>query len=149
MLDKLLSYIKSPLGTAYKVDEIEKYTQEAIATWNNSVEEVKTGWFGWFGKRKADFTKATNYLLGCLDLLINTVENKIKEGVNKKATVVYAMENIYDNIIRPALPIYLIPFAPAVKYIIIYVVVSTMIDFMVKKYKDGEWNNEETKEEAK
>lgn len=132
----------NPIGKIQDLTEIDEYISNTVQTWNTNFQETKKGWFDWAKKNTANLSQVIKQLTSSLDILIVMVQSKIDLGPDKKATVLYAMEQIYDNVIKNALPIYLIPFAPAVKYVVIYVVVSNLIDFMVEKYKKGEWKDE-------
>jgi len=44
--------------------------------------------------------------------------------------------------VAQTLPLFLKPFSNQIKQIAIYVVLSYMIDFIVKKYNDGLWSKD-------
>ena len=80
-----------------------------------------------------------------LDDLVVTVATVVIAGPDKKATVLDAIDRLYDYTVREAMPIWVRPIASPVKQYIVYVLVSNAIDWMVAKYQNGSWNNTETK----
>ncbi len=59
-----------------------------------------------------------------------------------------AMERLYDYIIAEALPIWLKPFAGAVKNYVLNDLVSPSIDWIVDKYRNGDWRKKTAPELA-
>ena len=62
-----------------------------------------------------------------------------EEGADKKATVLVAVEKLYDYVIREAMPIWLKPFSGLIKKHIIFGLLSPAIDWIVQKYREGDW----------
>lgn len=93
------------------------------------------------GKTDEKFLEKTiGYILDCLDKSISYAEkNSKKGGLDKKILVISIMTIVYENTVSKILPIYLKPFESVLKYIIIQVIISSIIDFIVKKYKDNSW----------
>lgn len=78
----------------------------------------------------------TNVLDG---LIVYLIEHDIP-GQDKKATVMNYMSTMYDYVVSASLPLMLRPFAGMIKNFVINVLVSHAIDWVVSKYKDGNWN---------
>jgi hypothetical protein len=109
-------------------------------------------WINWF-KEKKSLVAVVSFILNSLDHFIKFIE-KFKEmsGADKKATVLIAVDKLYDYIAKEALPIWLKPFSAKIKHFIVYVAVSYLVDFMVGKYNEGLWrdkNGTEVEEGAK
>lgn len=97
-------------------------------------------WF--FGK--VNWSNVVNFVSQSLDKLIQFVEEKFPElnGQSKKEVVLQAASVIYDMISKEIMPVFLKPFNTQIKSFIINVVLSNIIDFLVKKYNEGGWNKE-------
>ncbi len=67
-------------------------------------------------------------------------------GPEQKVTVLKGIDRLYEYVIKEALPIWLKPFAKQVKQYVIYVLISNAIDWMVGKYRDGNWKPEVVEE---
>jgi hypothetical protein len=65
----------------------------------------------------------------------------IENGPDKKATVLAAIDHLYDFVGREAVPVLLRPFASKIKNYIIYTLVAASIDWIVNKYRHGEWRD--------
>jgi hypothetical protein len=125
---------------------------------NPKLEELKQIWSAstpnqhWW--QNEHFIAAVSFLFNSLDIFVKSVsqDEEVVTGADKKATVLYVLNLLYDHVLRPALPLWLRPFARKIKVIIINVVASYMIDFIVQKYNEGLWRHDEeeaTKEEPK
>lgn len=125
-----------PLGIAKEVAGLKEYIDDLLKTWDEKYKEVKSSWMP---KIQMDLVKVTKFLLNCLDGLILFIDRLVDNGPDKKATVLAAIAILYDYIIKGALPIWMLPFATKVRQFIIYTLISTAIDFMVSKYKEGAW----------
>ena len=117
------------------LQRLESYLNDLKTRWD--VEGVaETGWLFIAKKR---LVKGTAFILHCIDELIQFAEELIPEGKDKKAAVMSVLEKLYDYVIDPAFPIFLKPFAPTIKKIVLDIIVSIIIDFFVSKYKTGFW----------
>lgn len=108
-----------------------------------NVKSIKEKWDSsnaLFIKSKNKLVDAVRFLLNGLDDLINAIEPTLLTGPDKKASVMISASAIYDYIIPTLLPIWLKPFSIPLKALVINVIVSSMVDFIVAKYKQGEWN---------
>jgi hypothetical protein len=50
-----------------------------------------------------------------------------------------AISKVYDFVVREGLPIWLSPFASRIKGLIMEEVISPAIDWIVSKYREGNW----------
>jgi len=137
--------VANPIGEV-KIDEaIENFVKVMSAEWDAD-KESSPWWKVW---ESHSMIRVTGFLLKSLDELIAYVDQIVDmHGADKKATVLRAVEMIYDYIIREALPIWLRPIAGKVKSLIILEVISPAIDWMVDKYRNGEWRQPNAKEIA-
>ena len=132
---KILS--DSPVGESHKVDIIDEYIDLLIEHWNKNVVDQDAPWYKFWGG--VSLYDVTQYLLFALDQFIHMVDDIIEKGADKKATVLDAIEKVYDYIIKEAMPWWLRPISGKVKNVILNVVISSSIDWIVAKYRSGEW----------
>lgn len=125
----------NPVGTPQTIPQIEEQIKAFCSAWDED-KNKKTLW-KLNGTEKLH--KVTNFLMSCLDILVCLVDKYIESGPDKKATVLNAICQVYDYVIKEVLPFWLRPFAGWVKNYIIYVLVSQAIDWMVDKYRSGSW----------
>jgi hypothetical protein len=123
----------NPLGKVIEDSGIETFIKAMAAKWDASRPTARW-WQVW---KRIPLTAATNFLLDALDQLIAYVDQKISDNVDKKATVMDAISRLYDLIIGSTLPIWLKPFGPAMKNIVMTDIISPAIDWIVSKYRDG------------
>ena len=128
----------NPVGEI-KIDKaIEAYVKIMAAEWDAGKESV--AWWRIFTKAKVNFHHVTDFLLKALDDLIAYVDEWVDvQGADKKATVLNAVSKLYDYVIKEAMPIWLRPFSPAIKSYIIDGMISPAIDWIVNKYRNGDW----------
>jgi len=124
----------NPIGTVHDIDELEVKLVKYEKIWDR-VKPQKS----WYPK--VDFSKITSFLLFALDEFISTLNNVAIPGPDKKATVLNAIERLYEYTVREVLPIWLMPFAGVIKNYLIYTLASTAIDWIVSKYRDAWMNN--------
>ena len=139
----LFKAINNPVGTVFNNEFIEKFIQSMKLLWDKN--KKKTEW--WKPWEKVNLVPVTHFLINCLDDLIAYVDQiPTISGADKKATVLFAIGQIYDYIAKETFPIWLIPFSGSVRAYIIYVLISLAIDWIVQKYRDGYWKspNKET-----
>ena len=130
----------NPIGEVHEFQELEEFVTTLAQEWDKEVGESRSKWWKFWSKRKANLFQVTKFLLKSMDSLIQFVDGRIDFGPDKKATVLSAIEKLYDYIIREAIPIWLRPFAERVKIFIIFTVISTAIDWIVEKYHKGQWD---------
>ena len=123
----------NPVGAVQRINEIENKILKYQKIWDQDKE--KKG----FIFKKPNLNKVTNFLLMVLDDFVVTVSTVIISGPDKKATVLNAVDRLYDYTVKEAMPIWMRPFAAPIKHYIVYVLVSSAIDWMVLKYQSGSW----------
>jgi len=130
-----------PIGINQHVLAVK--TEEIIARFDKENKSDVPWWKCW-AKIRVGYVKVTSYILNTLDEFILEMENfNDLSGPDKKATVMAAIEKVYDHIMKDALPFWLKPFNPAIKKIILGVIVSYAVDWIVEKYHNGMWSKEE------
>lgn len=135
----------NPIGEIHEIEAVDLYVDHLIQEWEDNKEDVPW-WKFWYN---ISLDKVTTFLMEALDDLIAYVDGMVETGADKKATVLAAIERIYDFVIKEALPIWLMPFAGSIKAYIIYTLISNAIDWMVEKYRNGSWKmKEDNKVEA-
>ena len=135
----------NPVGEI-KIDEaIDTYVKIMAAEWDKGKKKV--AWWKVWTKTKLEFNHVTDFLLEALDELIAYVDEWVDiHGADKKATVLAAVDTLYDYVIREAMPIWMKPLAGPIKNYIINGMVSPAIDWIVNKYRNGEWRKPTQKE---
>jgi hypothetical protein len=123
----------NPIGVVRKVDEIEKKIEKYQKLWD--LEKKKRA----FTLKAPNLHKITNFLLMVLDDFVVTISTVLICGPDKKATVLDALDRLYEYTVKEAMPIWMRPFAAPIKHYIVYVLVSSAIDWMVEKYQSGSW----------
>jgi hypothetical protein len=127
--------------------------QDDLIKLNTFLEETKQKWDvenpqpkSWFDRNKVYLVKTTTFLISCTDKLINLAQTFAAAGPNKKIAVLAITAQIFDYIVAKAFPIWISPFVPMIKQIVITIIISNLIEFIVSKYKDGSWNMEKKNE---
>lgn len=123
----------NPVGEAHRVDEIESRVQFYCRLWD-SQRNARSLWMP-----KVSLSKVTNFLMVALDDIVVAAATAVISGPDKKATVLAAIDRLYDYTVKEAMPFWMRPIASPIKQYIVYVLVSHAIDFMVAKYHDGGW----------
>lgn len=128
----------NPVGIPHKLDEIEEKIRFYCSLWDAQKNSRH------MRVPKINLSVVTNFLLAALDDFVITISAVVISGPDKKATVLNAIDKIYEYVVREALPIWLRPFAGVIKQYIVYVLISNAIDWMVSKYKSGSWKTAHT-----
>lgn len=127
-----------PVGVAHKIDAVETKLDFYKRLWDSQ----------WSRRRmwvpKVGLSRLTNFLMVALDDFVVLVSEVAIPGHDKKATVLEAVDRLYEYTVREALPIWLRPIAAPIKNYVVYVLASNAIDWMVTKYKSGSWKAAET-----
>jgi hypothetical protein len=130
----------NPIGIIQNIPELEQKIKNLMQEWDDKIKVVSAGWLYYFGaKGKVTLSLVTSFLLFALDELITAANEVLISGPDKKATVLSGLDKLYEYVIKEALPIWLRPFASAVKQYVIYSLASYAIDYIVLKYKNGNW----------
>ena len=123
----------NPVGVVHSLDSVEIKIAQYSRMWDEARGRRS------FWRPTVNLSKVTNFLLFALDGLVTTVGAEVIAGPDKKATVLDAVSRLYDYTMREAMPIWMRPFAAPIKDYIVYVLVSSAIDWIVAKYQSGSW----------
>lgn len=123
----------NPIGAVHQVEEIEDKVVKYSKLWDEQNQDANK----WF--KKINFSKVTVFIIMALDDFILTINRISIPGADKKATVLNAIDRLYDYIMQEGTPIWMRPILSPIKQYVIYVLVSFAIDWIVEKYKNGDW----------
>lgn len=127
----------NPVGSVLKHAGIQTFIEAMCGLWDQT-KAVAPWWKFW--NKGVSLVPVTNFLLKCLDDLIAYVDDVVEaNGADKKATVLWAVGQIYDYIVKEAMPLWAKPFASSIRNYIINTLISSAIDWIVDKYRNGEW----------
>jgi len=136
----------NPVGQAHDIQKVNNKVNDILAKWEKDNPKPKVSWwnpFSWWKTRRSSLLKVTLFLFECVDNFIRYIENEVINGPDKKATVIAAIAIIYDYIVKEAMPAWAKPFAGKIKGFFIGILISGVIDFVVKKYNEGwAWSSE-------
>lgn len=116
------------------ISMLGEFLSEAKAEWDLEADARSS----WLKISRGHIVQSTVFLLGITDSLIQMVEGVIPSGPDKKAAVLLAVANVFDYI-SSTFPIWLKPFVPLIKNIVVSIIISNLIEFIVKKYRSGAW----------
>lgn len=105
-------------------------------TWLSTINSIVDQWHV-----RGFITSLVNLHTVVIDQLINAIEQFDLNGVDKKESVLWAIEKIYDSVLLPALPFYLWPFRKLIKNATL-TAADKIIEFVVAKYNEGLWRQE-------
>jgi fatty acid desaturase len=128
----------NPVGKVRSVKVIDNLVKSLIAKWEKDHPDKPPKWWQ-FWKKGHTIYDGIAFLLDALNALIIAIEQEVATGPEKKAIVLAACEAIYDIVISPFLPLWLYPWSGTIKQFVIYILISTIIDFIVGKYRIGVW----------
>ncbi len=130
--------------TASDIDAVLKQLDGYLAAlkqnWDAESQGLPTR--SWWSINRLRLAGGVQYIIDSLDKLVLFVEDLIPTGSDKKSAVVSLLDKLFDYVVAPAFPIWLKPFTPAIRRIIIDIVVSNMIEFVVGKYNKGIWKKD-------
>jgi len=136
----------NPVGQAHDIQKVNNKVNDILAKWEKDNPKPKASWwnpFSWWKSRRSSILKVTLFIFECVDNFIRYVENEVINGPDKKATVIAAVTIIYDYVVKEAMPAWAKPFAGKIKGFFIGILISGVIDFVVKKYNEGwAWSSE-------
>lgn len=125
--------------------------EELLSKLEKYLDSLKKQWDVAHPKSKSWFTLSRNYILDCtiflvsvLDDLIIFVQHHVEKGSDKKHIVMSMSSDVFDHIVLNAFPIWLKPFASIIKEIVVSIIISQLVEFIVKKYKDGAWKQNDS-----
>lgn len=123
--------------------------QEVITKLDQYLSDLKTRWDqenpgnnSWWKITKTYLVTSTMFIINILDELIVFVEEIIPNGDDKKQAVIAVVDKLFNYIVVQAFPIWLKPFVPIIKDIVVNIIVGKLIDYIVGKYNSGFWNME-------
>jgi hypothetical protein len=117
------------------IEDLESYLSDIKNKWDQQAFK-KT----WFGINVQNFLCVMRFLLNSVDELVLFVEPIIPDGKDKKAAVMVIIGRIFDYIVIQSFPLWLRPFSPIIRKIVIDIMISDLVEFMVNKYKSGFWS---------
>lgn len=126
----------NPIGVVHKIEQVEEKLVHYARMWDE-INHSRNFW----NSSKINLSRITNFLLFALDDFITIVSAVAIPGPDKKATVLDAIDKLYEYTVKEAMPIWLKPFAGILKNYIVYVVISNAIDWIVLKYQSN-WKTE-------
>lgn len=98
---------------------------------------AKTAKSGWLTTTVSRFSLAVPFFLQAIDQLMKYAAKLQIEGIAKKAIVMEALGELYDTIISPLFPFWLAPWNGTIKQLVLDVMVSSFIDFLVGRLREG------------
>lgn len=125
----------NPIGKVCHLKEIDLKVEQYKQMWNDIVHAKS------FLKSKVELSKVTVFMIMVMDDLVNTISEFAIVGEDKKATVLDALDKVFEHVVKEGLPMWLKPFVSPLKKYVIYTIISTAIDWTVDKYKNGSWRN--------
>jgi hypothetical protein len=128
----------NPIGEVQQISAIQQLIIKLQAQWDVEVPSVDTPWWKFWAQR-CSLHIATLFLLNCVDDLVIAIDKELIASADKKATVLDAMNALYDYTVKEILPIWAKPIAGPIKNYIIYILISNTIDWMVSKYHSAVW----------
>jgi len=125
--------------------------EQCLVKLKNKWDQEKPEKTGWFSVSSDYLLKGTIFIINSIDDMIQFVEPIIPTGADKKAIVLLVTSQLYDYVLVPIFPIWLKPMSGTIKKLLISIIISELVDFIVKKYRSGLWsteNNESKKESS-
>ena len=130
----------NPVGQPVK-GLLDDQVKEIITLWEK--DHPKPKWYHFWKRIKGLWFAAVRFIIAAGDYFVQTIDDLIEGGPEKKATVLEALGEVYDAIVPFLLPIFIRPFNKQLRTFVIDVVASLLIDFIVGKYREGSWDKEE------
>ncbi len=128
--------------TPQDIDAVLKQLDAYLANLKQQWDQVPLPAASWWSMNRVRLATGVQFLIECLDKLVLFVEDLIPAGTDKKAAVITLLDKLFNYVVVQAFPIWLRPFAPAIREIIVNIVISKMIDFIVSKYGKGIWKKD-------
>lgn len=115
---------------------INSYIDFRKSVWADTYEA--TPW--WAIWRTTPVLYMTTFLIDSLDQLIQHFGTFAEmAGADKKKFVMAAIGELYDHLSARCFPLWLKPVSPLLRALILNQVISPSIDWIVAKYKEGNW----------
>jgi hypothetical protein len=144
--------VKTPLPEGSVAHEglevIEGFLNTLVTQWETEYQS-KSKWL-WFFKAKVGLAKCARFVAGATDGFIVLAERvgEAGSGRAKKTLVTNALDRLYTKVVQPNLPLWLKPVGWLIRLVVIRLILSTLIDFCVSKYNQGDWNAEKKEAEV-
>lgn len=113
-------------------DELRQLLDDLKKRWVDT-KNVKAGWFTTTVSR---FSVAVPFFMRAIDELMKFMDRFKIPGLSKKAVVMEAVNELYDTVIVPIMPIYLKPFGGIIRELVVDVVISAFVDFVVARVRE-------------
>lgn len=113
--------------------KLDLITQEMKNEWDKNKDNVPW-WKIW---KKVNLNKIAKFILHCLDYLIVCLFDYDAPGENKKNTAIFIIDKVLSHILESILPFWLQPFTKPIKYFILNIIIGSLIDFLVSRYKNS------------
>ena len=127
-----MAFQLSPVGTPANI--LDAQVSDIVTLWKNEIVNSKP-WTNSIGK----WSVVSNYIVNAADFFIRSIDDLDMAGADKKATVLEALNTIYDSIVPGLLPFFIKPFNYFIKSFFFDVIIPLSIDFFVKKYHAADW----------
>lgn len=95
----------------------------------------ENGWAIFTGK--VPLRAVIKFLIESTDEFVIMVGGIVGSTGDVKSIVLNLVSSLYDTIIVGVLPIWVRPFSGVIKYLIINVILSNLIDYLINQYKTG------------
>jgi len=125
-----LPTLNNPVGEVFKNAELDAFIEKLKSAWDEVKPKLSTA-AALFGN--IDFAPVFNFILRSTEELVMYMVQHDIPGPDKKATVLAAVGTLYDYAISGMLPIYLRPFAGAIRHTVVDVIASGLIDWLCEK----------------
>ena len=113
---------------------IEQFLEGEVQRWR--AEHLNTG--GWaILSGKVPLRDVLSFMIESTDEFVVMVGSMLGSSGDVKTIVMDLVTKLYDNVIEGVLPIWLKPFSGTIKFLIINVVLSNLIDYLIAQYKSG------------
>ena len=120
------------------LNKLEDYISDLEKRWDQNNVEKKS----WWRIKTSYLISSTLFIINSLDEIIIFVEGVIPDGQQKKEATLTVVSKLFDYVVATAFPIWLSPFVFIIKKIVIDVIIDSLINYIVEKYKNGSWNME-------
>lgn len=99
-------------------------------------DTVKNSKTGWLSDSLNTFKVAIPFLISSVDELMKLVATFSVPGADKKTLVMNAVGDVYDYVVGPILPFWMIPFKGKIRELVL-VMVSSFVDFLVGRLREN------------
>jgi len=121
---------------------IPNISKEVFSKLESYLSLLKFKWDCLYPNPKLDKSRildCTAFIISALDGLIVFVQDNIPKGSDRKLAVMAVVTEVFNYIIVNNAPLWLKPFIPLIREVMVNLVISQLIEFIVNKYKEGIW----------